>query len=881
MPIPLVPVSLRCEHLVDPLGVEHPQPRLSWQLSSPRRGERQSAWQVQVASSPTLLAKGRGDLWDSGRTTGDAQLAVYDGAALAARQQAWWRVRAWDAQGKAGPWSDPARWEMGLLTPKDWRGRWIARTDDPAPAPAPLLRRAFRVDGELRRARIYVCGIGYHELRLNGAKVGDRLLDPGYTRYDRRALYVVHDVTDALVHGENVIGAILGTGWYDVHTAAVWGFHQAPWRGSPRLLLQLHLDYADGRERVIVSDGKWSVATGPIVYDSIYGGESYDARLERAGWDEPGYDDRSWRTAKVVDGPGGALAAQLMPPIRARRRLEPRAITQPRPGVHVVDFGQAFAGHARIAVDAPAGTEITIRYGERLDAQGLLDTAFIDEHMTKADPAFRFQTDRFIAAGRGRQEWSARFTYHGFRWVEIHGWPGTPAPGDIVGVEHHTDLEPAGAFSCADPLLGRIALATDWAYLSNLQSIPTDCPQREKNGWTGDAHLACEQGLFTYRGAPFYEKWLDDLMDEQRPGGELPGIVPSCGWGYEWGNGPAWDSAYHLIAWTLWEHLGDARPLEKHYERLRRYVDYLGTRAVDGIVAIGLGDWCPAKTETPVEVTSTAFYHADAAIVAGAARLLGREDDARRYGELAAGIRRAFIARFRDDAGRWANGSQTALACALHFGLVDDAEREATARELVAAVDRAGGHIDCGILGTSWVLRALHAAGRDDVALRIATRTTFPGWGHWLEQGATTLWENWNGASSRNHIMFGDIVAWMFRALGGIEPDPAAPGFARVVVRPPLLAALPYASARHDSVRGRFAVDWRRAEGTMTVSLLVPANAEALLLMPTDDPQAVREGDGPAAEAESVRAEGHGAGRARFRVGAGSYRFTAPLRPTS
>jgi alpha-L-rhamnosidase len=869
-----IPFDLRCEHAVDPLGIEHPQPRLGWKLSSPRRGERQSAWQVQAASAAALLGEQRADLWDSGRVEAGEQLVAYAGSALRSRQQAHWRVRAWDGHGQAGPWSAPARWQMGLLASADWLGRWIARSADPSPAPAPVLRRSFIVDGAIGRAHAFVCGIGYHELRLNGRAVGDRLLDPGYTRFDRRALYVIHDVAALLRPGENAIGAMLGTGWYGVHTKAVWGFHEAPWRGSPRLLMQLHLDYADGRSEVIVSDERWRTTDGPIQYDSIYGGETYDARCEIMGWDEPGFDDKRWQPASAVSAPGGLLSAQHAPPIRAKRLLEPRSITQPRPGVHVVDFGQSFAGHARIAVDAPAGAEIELRYGEQLNAEGVLDTAAIDEHMTKKDPGFRFQTDRYISAGRGRERWEARFTYHGFRWIEIRGWPGAPAPSDIVGVEHHTDVEPAGSFSCSNPLLDAIRTATDWAYVSNLQSIPTDCPQREKNGWTGDAHLACDQGLFTYRAGLAYEKWLDDLMDEQRESGELPGIVPTGGWGYAWGNGPAWDSAYHLIAWKLYEHLGDARPLARHYDRLRRYVDYLGTKAVAGIVAIGLGDWCSSKAETPVEVTSTAYYHSDALIVARAARLLGKDADARIYAELAERIRRAFIARFRQPDGTWANGSQCAIACALHFGLLESADRAPSLRALVAAIERADGHLDCGILGASYVLRALHQGGRDDVAYRVATQETFPGWGHWLRQGATTLWEQWNGGGSRNHIMFGDILAWMFRALGGIEPDGEHPGFARVIVKPPLIDGLSHASARHDSIRGAFVVAWRRAGAGMTIALTVPPNAEAQLHAPHADPAQVREGAGPAREAVGVSFTAVVDGRAVFRVESGTYAFS-------
>lgn len=871
----LTPYDLRCEHVTDPLGVEAERPRLSWALRGEGRGLRQAAWEVRAASTAERLRSGDADRWSSGRVEGAAQLIAWGSSALRSAAEVHWQVRAWETTG-AGPWSAPARFDTGLAA-GDWRGAWIARLAEAGEAPAPLLRRTFTVRAGLRSARLYLSGLGYADTRINGTRVDERLLDPGVTRYDRAFPYVVHDVGALLRTGENAIGVALGSGWLDVHTRAVWEFHAAPWRMSPRLRGELRLRYDDGTEVIVASGADWRCATGGTRFDSIYAGETHDARLEPAGWDAPGFDDSGWSPALLVPAPAGAPRAQIMPPVRAQRRLAPRSITQTAPGVHLVDFGQDIAGHVRIHAAAPAGTAVEMRYAERLDAAGRIETADIDQHVVKHDTARRFQTDRYVFGGTGRESWEARFTWHGFRFVEVHGWPGAPSLDELTAIEHSSAQEPCGSFASSIPLLDRIRACTDWSYRANWQAVPTDCPHREKNGWTGDAHLACDQGLFTYRGAAHYEKWLDDLRDEQRDTGELPGIVPTGGWGYAWGNGPAWDSAYHEVCRLLHEHLGDTRMYERHYDRLKRYVDYLGTRAVDLIVPIGLGDWCPARTETPVEVTSTAFWHRDARTVAHAARLLGRTQDAEAYEALATRIAAAFSARFLDRAsGRVANGSQTAQACALHFELLPAGDRPRVFAELLRLVEGTGGHLDCGILGTSWLLRVLHAHGRDDVALRIATQEDFPSWGHWLAQGATTLWENWNGRESRDHIMFGDILAWMFRALGGIDPDPAHPGFARVTVSPPAIDGIERASARHDSIRGPWIVAWQREGTAMTLELTVPPNAEALVRLPAADAARVREGDGLVTDADGVRVLGRAAdGRVELLVGSGRYRFAS------
>ena len=882
----LSPACLRCEYLENPLGIDTREPRLSWTVESGQRAQRQSAYQILVASSEAKLKSDLGNLWDSGKVTSDETLHVpYAGQALASAERCFWKVRVWDRDGKPSAYSEPAFWEMGLLSARDWHGYWIARTSDTNSLPAPLLRRAFTLKGRIKQARVYICGLGYYELRVNGKKIGDHLLDPGYTRYDKRVLYVTYDVTAALRRGKNAMGVVLGNGWFNVQTKAVWDFHQAPWRAAPKVLLEVRVDYADGRSETIVTDSRWTASTGPITFNSIYGGETYDARLEKPGWDTAEYDDSDWSAARVVEAPAGKLVAQMMPPIKADQILKPVKLTEPKPGVFVFDLGQNLAGFSELRL-GPVGRlieskGIVMRYSERLAKDGTIDRAEIQQHVLCVDTNQQYQTDTYIpnAADRSSRitHHASPFTYHGFQYVEVTGFRGRPTLDNLRAVFVHSAIPMAGEFECSNPLLNRIWRAGRWSYLSNLQGIPTDCPHREKNGWTGDAHLAAEQGLFNYAPATVYTKWINDLGDEQRPTGELPGIVPTSGWGYKWGNGPAWDSAFLLIPFYLYEYCGDARVLRDHYEGLKRYVDYLTSKANDGIVTIGLNDWAPFKTQTPADITSTAYYYRDAQIVSLAARLSGNEADARRYAELAADIKRAFNRKFyHPETGLYGNGSQTSLSCALYQGLVEPENQARVVSNLVAAVEKQHGHIDTGILGAKYLLNTMTDHGRPDMAYQVASQKDQPGWGWWIGQGATTLWEEWNGAASRNHIMYGDISAWFYKTLAGINPDPAAPGFKHFFIKPSVVGDLTFAKAGYHSARGRIVSDWRLAHGRFYLTISVPANTSATVTLPVARADEITEGGGPAASAEGVRFMRAEEGRSVFEVGSGTYRFAAP-----
>ena len=869
----------RCEYLENPLGLDTAAPRLSWEMRATERGAKQTAYQIIVASTQAKLKANDGDFWDSRKVTSDETAHIaYSGKPLTSAQQCFWKVRVWDNNGNSAE-SSPASFEMGLLKPEDWEAKWIARTTDVEEKPAPMFRRTFTAGTKIKRARAYICGLGYYELHLNGKKVGDHALDPSYTRYDKRDLYVTYDVTTLLRAGPNAVGVILGNGWFNVQTKAVWDFHKAPWREAPKLLFTLQIEFEDGTKKIVSSGEAWRCSTGPITFNSIYGGETYDARLEKPDWDMPGYDDSNWERVKLVDAPKGKLATQFNVPIKAFDRIRPINITEPKPGVFIVDMGQNFAGFCELTVRGYAGTKIQLRHGERLTKDGLLDTADIEKHVKKLDPSQSHQTDTYILKGEGTETWHSRFDYHGFQYVEVTGFPGRLTPQNLTGIFIHSAVPPVGKFECSNPLFNKIVRNAHWSYLSNLESIPTDCPHREKNGWTGDAHLAAEQGLFTFDSSTVYTKWINDLGDEQQASGMLPGIVPTSGWGYSWGNGPAWDSAFLLIPAYMHQFYGDTQILREHFDGFKRYVDYLTSKSKNQIVDIGLNDWAPWKTKTPADITSTAYYYRDAQITALAAKAAGNEAEAQKYSELAKSIKTAFNKKFfNSQTGSYGNGSQTSLSCALYQGLCEPQNKARVLENLVKEVEKSNWHIDTGILGAKYLLNALLENGRADVLYRIASQTNMPSWGYWIEQqGATTLWEQWNGEESRNHIMYGDVVACFYKAFGGINPDPESPGFKHFVVKPNVVGDLTSARAEYNSIRGRIVSDWKNDSGYFRLLVTIPANTTATVYLPVADKMKVREGSGWVASAKGVQFIREEQGRTVFEVASGTYQFGGPL----
>ncbi len=874
-----IPLHLRCNDLKNPLGVETPVPLLSWQMAPVDQGQYQTAYEIRVSSTPEALDSETPDIWASGVVHSDQSVQVaYAGPSLRSRQRCFWAVRLHGVDGKPGPWSAPASWEMGLLRMADWRAQWIAPVvyDAKAPSPAPLLRKTFRLPVEAKSARVYVSGLGYYELLINGHRIGDEALAPAFSRYDKTSYYQTWDVTAALRSGNNALGVTLGNGWYNAFTEEVWHFKTTPWGAQPKLLLQLEVTLADGRIQRIASDTSWLAGTGPIVFDGLRNGETYDARLEVPGWTEPDFDATSWKAVRIVPSPGGLMRSQQLPPIRVTGSIRPVGLREVKPGVWVFDLGQNIAGWSRVTARGPAGTTITLRHAEKLLADGDIDPSNINWFIKSGD----CQTDRFILKGEGDEVFHPRFTYHGFQYIQMTGFPGSPTLDSLSGLTVHTDLETRGEFECSNDLLNAIQRAARWSTLGNYHGIPTDCPHREKNGWTGDAHLSAEQVLLNFNPDTAYRKWLRDFHDVQRESGQLPGIIPTGGWGYNWGSGPAWDSALILIPWYLYLYSGDRAVLAENYAAMRRYIGYMTTMATRDTVHFGLGDWCPpvggaGSHNCPTPVTDTAYYYVDVSLVATIAGVLGKTADATRFGKQAAKIRKAFQKNFVDrKTGIVTSNTQTAMACALYQGLIDKEDQPKVLAALVAEIEASNRHINCGILGTKYILHILTDLGRADLAYAIATQTDFPSWGHWIAQGATTLWENWDGSASRNHHMFSDISAWFYRGLAGIQPDQAEPGFKKVVICPNPVPGLDWVKAWHESPYGRIESSWTHKEGTFELTVTIPPNSHGEIHLPTSSAASVKiEGREPSATAGVSPAATDALGRPVFTVPSGSYRF--------
>jgi alpha-L-rhamnosidase len=821
--------DLFSEALSRPIGLHEPRPRFGWRLAGHLSAARQTARRIELrADSPEGAL-----LWDSGRVESpESQWVPYGGPELGSRQSCHWRVCVWADQGAdEGIWSEWSRFEMGLLRASDWSAQWIAAPGEAAVSwkaavrPAPRFRRVFDLGQAPVRARLYVSGLGYHLLYLNGSRVGDAELAEAPTHFDRRAFYRAHDITALLRAGRNALGIELGNGWYNPHTPDVWHFDKASWRDHPKTLAQIELVYPDGRVERIASGRGWRVSEGPVVFDGLRNGEHYDARRETPGWSRPEHDDSDWAEAKVVPGPGGLLVTPLAEPCRVQRTLRAVSSRTLDAGVRLFDFGENIAGRTLVRATGAAGAELVVRHGEVLSADGRLDQSHIGSYILGGDT----QTDRLTLAGAGLEEREPAFVYHGFQYAEVSGPSGVVAACDVEARVLRADFAAVGSFRCADERVNRLHAAALRSYEGNFVELPTDCPHREKNGWTGDAHLAAELGLLHFASGNAYRDWLETFAEAQRPNGQLPSIAPTAGWGYNWGSGPAWDSALLIIPWEIFRHSGDSAAIARHYEAAKRYVAYLDTLADEGLVRFGLGDWChpEAKRILPSEFTSTAFFHSNCVLLARFARVLGREDETTAYERKAAAIAAAFRARFQRGCGVYGDGSITAQGCVLHHGLALPGEEAAVASALARAVETAGARCDFGILGAKYVLRELSRHGYADLAWRVVTQTNFPGWMHWIERGATTLWEDWHGNSSRNHVMFGDVAAWLFTDVAGLRPDDAAPGMRKVEVEPFFPAGLAHAEAMREGPYGRLRVSWRREAGSVVLEVEVPANCEA------------------------------------------------------
>ncbi|MDO6433083.1 glycoside hydrolase family 78 protein [Flavitalea sp. BT771] len=835
---PCIPVQLKCEYSLHPLGIDRQDPRFSWRLEDGRQGTAQIAFEIHVSTDSLSLLKGHADAWHSGiRRSSRTNGIVYQGKPLRSRTRYYWQVTVWDKDNKPSHPSAITSFETGIFTYPEWKGEWISDGQDTAYRPAPYFRKTFTVQGRLRSARAYICGPGYYEMSINGKKVGDHVLDPAYTRYDKKSYYCVYDLAPYLQEGQNALGVLLGNGWFNEQSRAVWFFHKAPWRDRPKLLCNLYLEYEDGTTDCVATDSSWRTAASPVIFNNIYSGEYIDHRAIQKGWDQPGFDDAQWKKVRSVVPAPGELRAQLMPPIRVKKEIKPVSMQKWSDSLYVFDLGQNFSGLSRLRVSGERGTIVSVKHGEELSPEGRLNQENISVHYRFADPEESAQTDKYVLAGEGTEEFTQHFTYHGYRYVEVRAdGPVRITPDGLTGLFIHTDVSPVGSFSCSDTLINRIYSAGIWSYLSNMQGIPTDCPQREKNGWTGDGHIAAEVGLYNFDAILFYEKWIADFIDEQQRNGEIAPIIPTSGWGYNFHNGvgPVWDAALLLIPWYIYEYYGDDFLIRSYYDQYKKYVDYLRFRAdSNNIQHFGLGDWSPYKSRTPIELTSTSYYYQVTLLLSKFARITGRKDDAAAYRQLAEKIRSSINTHLFDKAtGLYANGTETALSTMLCQDIVPVAEKQRVLDNLVRAIAQNDNHLDVGMIGSKHLLNALSSNGVADLAFTIASQRTKPSWGWWLLQGETTFQEEWGIGPSRNHIFLGEIVAWFFKALAGIQVDPDRPGFEHIIIRPSFVHGLSFANASVETVHGKVSTAWKRVGGAVIFDLAVPPNATATVYLP-------------------------------------------------
>lgn len=833
-------VNLKTEYLQNPIGIDNPAPRFTWQMQDSRNGAKQASFRILVDTDSLALTKADGKLWNTGWIKSDHQLLIYSGQLLKPFTKYFWRIEISDGNQKKSNQAFISSFETGMMDMKNWQGSWISDNEDPKLKPAPYFRNTFTLNKKIKSARAYIAAGGLYELSINGEKIGNHRMDPMYTRFDRRTLYVSYDVTNNLINGKNAIGVLLGNGWYNHQSTAVWDFDKAPWRNRPTFCLDVRITYDDGSIETLKSGKSWKTALSPIVFNSIYTAEHYDARLEKEGWNTADFDDSKWKNVIYRSAPSKNIVTQALHPIRNVEEIASKSLKKFNDTTYLFDLGRNISGVSKIIVNGPVGTVIKLKHGERLYPNGHVDISNIDAHYRPTDNTDPFQTDILILSGKGEQSFMPHFNYKGFQYVEVtSSAPIQLNQNSLVGYFMHSDVPVSGNINSSEPIINKIYAATNNSYLSNLFGYPTDCPQREKNGWTGDAQIAIETGLYGFDGITIYEKWLADHRDEQQPNGVLPSIIPTDGWGYEWGNGPDWTSTIAIIPWNIYLFYGDEKLLADCYENIKKYVNHIDETYPTGLTTWGLGDWIPVKSKSPVELTSTCYYYADVVILAKAAKILGKTDDYEKYTALAQKIKDAFNAKYLNkETGIYASGVQTEMSVPLYWKIVPEESIALVANNLAKKVEADGFHLDVGLLGTKAILNALSENGFSDIAYKVAAQKTYPSWGWWMENGATTLYENWpidaKSDISMNHIMFGEIGAWLYKSPGGIKPDPEKPGFKNVILAPHFVKGLDQFEAKHTGPYGEITSSWKRSAKGISYNVIVPANSTASVVLPKE-----------------------------------------------
>jgi alpha-L-rhamnosidase len=842
--------DLTTEHKKNPVGIDILQPRLSWKVDGTGVNILQSAYSIRVASTEKF--SGSGIIWESGKIASDESLLLeYKGPALKSGQRYYWQVKIWDNKGRSTKWSETAYWEMGLLSQSEWKAKWVELENDTLQnLPSPHFRKEFKLEKKIAGARVYVTSHGYYELHLNGNRVGDQVLTPGWTSYNKRLQYQVYDVTGMVNTGDNAIGAVLGNGWYRGPLA--WGSNWGIYGKKLGLLLQLRIKFTDGTESLIVSDETWKTSSdGAIRMNGIYFGESYDATKKLTGWDKSGYNDKNWSNVSVGNYQTSNLIASEGAQIRKIQEIKPVKVFRTPKGNLIVDMGQNMVGWLRLKVSGPKGTVVKLRHAEIMDKFG--------EFYTTNLRAAKCELN-YTLAGSGIEIYEPRFTFMGFRFVEVTGFPGELTPDNLTGIVVHSDMPVSGSFECSNPLLNQLQHNIQWGQKSNFVDVPTDCPQRdERLGWTGDAQAFCRTAAFNMDVSAFFTKWLKDVAADQRTGGEVPDVIPdilnphgnttiqpSAGWG---------DVAV-ITPWTMYLVYGDKRLLRTQYASMKAWVDYIKKKAGDEYIWKGgskYGDWLfyhpPINNHTEPDgytehdFIATAYYAYSTSILVTAARELGNTEDELQYGAIFNKIREVFINEYVTNAGRVGTDSQTSYVLALMFNLLPENLREKSAAFLVSDIKNRHNHLSTGFLGTIYLCHVLSDCGYIDVAYDLLLQETYPSWLYPVKMGATTIWERWDGQktdstfqdpgmNSFNHYAYGAIGDWMYRVSAGIESG--SPGYKHQIIQPHPTNKLTYSKASFESSYGTIASGWERKGNTITVSVKIPANTTATIVLPVD-----------------------------------------------
>jgi len=877
----LTPVNLRCQGMVNPEGTDATNPELSWvSISSDptERGQIQTAYQIIVAGSESALSTNVGNLWDSGKVMSDRSIHVaYTGTPLQSHQACFWKVRIWDRDGAASPWSQPSSWTMGFLTSNGWQPNWIGSTDR-----TQVVRKEFTLSKPVKRAWVYASALGLYELRLNGQKVGDDLFAPGWTDYRARVQYQRYDVTGLVKTGANAIGAVLAPGWYAGKIA--W-FKANQYGSYPLFAAELHVEFTDGSTQVVSSDSNWKVGSGPLTASDIQDGDQYDARLENAGWDQPGYNDSKWQAVAVKKN-DRRLVAQMDPSVGVIQEITPASVTQPSPGLYVYDLGQNITGVVRIKAQGTNGTTITLQHAERINSDGTLDRSNLKSAQA---------TDTCIMKGKGLETFQPQFTFHGFRYFSVQGLAAAPALTDVTGVVVGSRVPDTGALQTSDGALNQLLSNIKWTARNSYLSIPMDSSQRsERLGWTGDANVMAATAAFIFDMARFYAKWQADILDSQalNDGGDDEGLMPNVSpkWRQAGGKGGGWGDVGVNLPYIVWQRYGDTNIIVDSYAGMKKWLTYLGNKSSHYLVSSKVstaGDWQNVDDDTARNLIASFYYALDVAQMAEMAAAIGKNADAVHYRALFENIRSAFIDKWVAADGKVSNGTQTAYVFALYLELLPENLRSAAVQKLVASITARDTHLSTGYLGSQWLLRVLADNGRADVAYQLLQQTTYPSWLYMASMNQTTLWESWatlspdgtfgNKRTSLGHSALGSVGDWMFQAIGGLVPDVASPAFKHFYIRPRPGGTLRQAEMTFQSPQGRIASRWTLNNNQFNLEVEVPVNATATIVLPTTNTTSITESGLPAVSSPGVVYAGTAGGSASYNVGSGRYSFAATL----